>query len=158
MSAALPRLFAIAAVLLPVMAAAQEPSTASLDATRLGVSLDRIQRELAQAEARESRSADGLNLFYRVEVFGKAPPIDVIGEFNLATGPTIGTAPSHQEVVDYLTPQMFRSPVPSFGNVVSWATQKLGERSRRQRCEEELEAYRAQVQAGVNVAAPTCAR
>ncbi len=140
-------------------ALAQEPDgAAQLDATKLGVSLERIGRELAATETRESRNDHGLKLSYRVEVFGRAPAIDILGDFNVRSGAVPGSAPSHQDVLDLLTPQAFRSPVIPFSKLAFWAAERLGERSRKQRCEDELSRYRAQVLAGMNVSPPTCAQ
>lgn len=142
----------------PSPALAQEPEAASqVDPTKLGVSLERIGRQLAIAESRDSRADHGLKLSYRVEVFGRGPAIDIIGDFDVQSGPVPGSGPSHREVVDFLTPQMFRTPPASLSNVVVWAAQQLDRRSRRRRCEDELSQYRAQVLSGINVSPPTCA-
>ncbi len=60
-----------------------KPATAdtpSIDATKLGVSLSRIQRGLKIAESREQRKDDGLRIEFNIHVFGNAPRIDVIPE------------------------------------------------------------------------------
>jgi hypothetical protein len=134
---------------------AQEGET--VDAAKLGVSIDRIRRELRQAEARDKRDNHGLNLEFTVQVIGRAPRISLLEGFPL-TGPVPGSAPSHREVVDFLTPQAFRSPVVPISNMASWAAQKLWQRSKKQRCEDELATYRALVMQGVLVAARRCSQ
>jgi hypothetical protein len=129
----------------------------AVDAAKLGVSLDRIRRELRQAEARDQSDNHGLKLEFTVQVIGRAPRINLLEGFPL-TGPVPGSAPSHREVVDFLTPQAFRSPVVPISNMASWAAQKLWQRSKKQRCEDELATYRALVMQGVLVAAPRCSQ
>jgi hypothetical protein len=133
------------------------PSDTAIDVTKLGVSIDRIRRELSDA-SEETRLDSGLKLSFRIEVFGQAPPLDIIGDFDVVSGPVPGSAPSHREVIEFLTPEEFRAPAASFSNLFVWAAQKLSERSRKSACEEEIARYRAQVLSGISVSAPTCAR
>jgi len=84
---------------------AQAPA---VDASKLGVNLSRIQRRLQAAE-RESR--DGLNLKFFVDVYAMAPPIVLLSkEDNLDTGRVPDSAPTHQEVLQFLTPRGLRPP------------------------------------------------
>ncbi len=123
----------IAAVLLVLSlaapAAAQQASAPANDAStngagtidvdRLPIDLSRIQRELKQAQDVEER--DGLNLRYRIQVIGIAPPIDLFtDEVNLVNGPVPYGAPTHQEVIDHITPLPFRSPVMDFSALMRW--------------------------------------
>ena len=141
----------VAFMALPGVASAQE----QVDVTKLGVSLDRIKRELRQAEASEQTEGGPLKLQIHVEVFGRAPKIDFLEGFS-PSGPLPYGSPTHREVLDVITPQQFRAPVMQFSSVVYWATQKLWERSRKSRCEQEIAEYRALVMQGVAVAAPRC--
>lgn len=146
-------------------AAAQQPPAESgadkpaardtIDPAKLGISLDRIRRELRQAQESEQQGDDPLRLRFTVEVFGKAPEIDLLGDFPLV-GPVPYGAPTHQEVLEFLTPKEFRSPALPISAITYWAAQQLMNRSRRQRCEEELEEYKRLVMQGVNIAAPRC--
>ena len=150
-------LLIVAALAFPAVSQAQTAEGQSIDATRLGVSLDRIRRELGQSETRETTTSSGLKLDIRVDVFGQAPPIDFIpDDFSLTFGPVPHSAPTHREHIEFVTPKEFRSPaVPIYGLAV-WAAQKLAERSKKSRCEDELAAYRALVMQGVAVTAPRC--
>jgi hypothetical protein len=66
------------------------------------------------------------------------------------------SAPTHQEHIEFVTPREFRSPaVPIYG-LAMWAAQKLGDRSKKARCEQEVAEYRAMVMQGISVAAPRC--
>src|SRR5688572_22572891 len=90
--------------------AAQEPqeppkpksvAAPEIDATKLGVSLSRIQKGLRVAEARDASNPSGLRLEFNVQVYGVAPRIDVIpdGE-DLVYGAVHGTAPSHPQLLE----------------------------------------------------------
>ena len=56
------------------------PPEPAIDATKLGVDLERIQKGLRFAESKEKQktSADGLRLDFSVQVYGQAPRIDVL--------------------------------------------------------------------------------
>ena len=131
--------------------------TPQIDATKLGVSLERIQKGLRVAEAREQRKDAGLRIEYSVQVFGIAPRIDVIpdGE-DLVFGPVPGTAPSHPQFLEFVTPQIYRTPTMPISAFAAWAAKWMADKSRKARCEEEIANYRALIMQGVNVAAPRC--
>ena len=131
------------------------PATETVDPSKLGVSLTRIRRALAQAEVKEVGDGPHLKLEFTVEVFGTAPKINLLENFPL-TGPVPYGGPTHREVVDFLTPQAYRSPVIPFSTIAYWAAQQLWNRSKKQRCEEELAEYKRLVMQGVAVAAPRC--
>lgn len=139
----------------PPTGAAAEP--AAIDATKLGVSLARIQKGLATAEAREQSNPDGLRLEFNVQVYGMAPRIDVIPDgVDLRYGPVPGTAPSHPQFLEFVTPQIYRQPTVPISAFAMWAAQWLSDKSKKTRCEEEIANYRALIMQGVNVSAPRC--
>ena len=151
---------------LPVTGSAQatqpapEPpkaETAQIDATKLGVSLSRIRKELRLAETRDKQSSDGLRLEFNIQVFGVAPRIDVIpdGE-DLVFGQVPGTAPSHPQYLEFVTPQIYRTPTMPVSALAVWAAKWMADKSKKQRCEEEIASYRELIMQGVNVAAPRC--
>ena len=133
-----------------------ESSQPPVDASKLGVSLSRIKRELAQAEAVDALPEDGrLRFSFTVDVVGQAPKINFLEGFPLSGAVPYGS-PTHQEVLDVLTPKEFRSPVMPFSAVAVWAAQQLWQKSKKSRCEQELAEYKALVMQGVAVAAPRC--
>ena len=104
--------------------AAQQPS---VDVDRLPVNLNRIRRELAHAADLEQR--DGLNIRYLVQIYGTAPPIQLFTpEDNLVNGPAPYGAPTHQEIINHITPQEYRAPVADFSALLRW----LAERQKKQ--------------------------
>ena len=159
---------AITAVIFGLTApvAAQEPQepaqpksldAPAIDATKLGVSLSRIQKGLRVAEARDASNPSGLRLEFNVQVYGRAPRIDVIpdGE-DLVYGAVPGTAPSHPQLLEFVTPQIYRTPTMPISTFAMWAANWFAEKSKKTRCEEEIANYRASIMQGVNVSAPRC--
>ena len=148
-------LVVIAAIATPALA--QEPPPApAIDATKLGVDLSRIQKGLRLAESKEKLSADGLRLDFSIYVYGKAPRIDVLQGIDLFNGGVPGTAPSHNQMIEFWTPQIYRTPGLPISALAFWAAQHLWQKSKKTRCEEEIAAYREMIMQGVNVAAPRC--
>lgn len=129
---------------------------ASIDPNKLGVSLSRIQRGLRTEESRASQQDSPLRLEFQVQVFGTAPRIDVIQDFDLLNGDVPGSAPSHRQMIDFWTPKAFSSPVMPFSAMAVWAAQQIWRKSRKTECEEAIAQYRALLMQGVNVAAPRC--
>jgi hypothetical protein len=84
-----------------------EPRAARPPAGELPVSLERIRRKLAQAPSSRTK---GLKLEYYVEVYGKSPQMDLLADFNPTTGAVQYGSPTHQEFLDLVTPQEFKSP------------------------------------------------
>ena len=129
---------------------------AAIDATKLGVSLSRIQKALKVAETRQKDTGGGLRLEFNIQVFGTAPKIEILKGFDLLNGPVPGTAPSHSQYMEFVTPQIYRQPALPISAFAAWAAQRLWQQSKRARCEEEIANYRAQVMQGMNVSAPRC--
>ena len=111
-----------------------------MDPSKFGVSLDRINRELGEAEDPGQRGDAPLRLEFHVQVYGTAPKIDLLQGFPLV-GPLPYGAPTHREVIDFLTPEEFRSPPIPFepGRVGGPAAVEC---SKKQQCEAELEEYK----------------
>ena len=114
-------------VLLGLAGAAFAQQQSTVDVSRLPIDLDRIQRQLKQSAAREER--DGLNLRYVIDVYGKAPRIELVtpGE-NLKYGPVPGTAPSHSDMMQFWTPQEFRSPPMDIAAFMRWLSDKANKK------------------------------
>jgi len=160
------RALAVIAVILgltaPALAQQQEPAkpapdeSPAIDATKLGVSLSRIQKGLRTAETREKTNPGGLRLEFNVQVYGRAPRIDVLEGIDLVNGAVPGTAPSHSQLIEFVTPQIYRTPTMPVSAFAAWAANWLADKSKKTRCEEEIAAYRELVMQGVNMAAPRC--
>src|SRR4051812_45681512 len=110
---------AMTAVLLATLASSASAQQSTVDVSQLPVDLGRIQRQLKQSSAREER--DGLNLRYSIDVYGKAPRIELVtpGE-SLKYGPVPGTAPTHSDMMQFWTPQEFRAPAMDFAALMRW--------------------------------------
>ena len=102
-----------------VAATAQEKPATNVDVDRLPINMSKIQRELQRQADKEER--DGLNLRYSLHVYGVAPRLQFFTEDdNLLTGPVPGTAPTHREMIEHVTPQEFRAPFADFSALVRW--------------------------------------
>jgi hypothetical protein len=94
----------------------------------LPVSLERIRRELAaQTTTRERR--DGLRLDYYVQVYGKAPRLELYSpQINLTNAPVMYGGMTHQEFLGLVTPEEFRAPaadIPgAIAALIKWAMDK----------------------------------
>jgi hypothetical protein len=107
----------------PATKAATKPAESTVDVSRLPINLDRIQRQLRQSTVRDE--SDGLRLRYVVDVFGQAPRIELFGGLeNALTGPAPYGAPTHQDMLQIMTPQEFSAPAANFGNLFRWLSDK----------------------------------
>ncbi len=145
----------------PALAQQQEPAPAqetspAIDATKLGVSLPRIRKGLRTTESQEKQSGTGLRLEFRVQVFGQAPRIDILKDVDVLNGDAPNSAPTHRQIIEFLTPQIYRTPVMPLSVLAGWAAQQMWQRSKKANCEAEIANYRALVMQGVNVSAPRC--
>lgn len=144
----------------PGESAAVTPAPAqesALDTSKLGVSVSRIQRGLRLSETRERSSANPLKLEYQIQVFGTAPRLDFLQDFNYSpTAPLSYGAPTHNEFLNHWTPQAYRSPPANFGALAGWALFQLAKRADKSKCEQEIADYRALVMQGISAPAPRC--
>lgn len=147
----------LAGLALPAMAQdPQPPPVPAIDATKLGVDLARIQKGLRVAESNEKVTADGLRLNFSIQVYGQSPRIEILRGVDLFNGGVPGTAPSHNQMIEFWTPAIYRTPGLPISALAFWAAQQIWEKSKKSRCEEEIANYRALIMQGVNVAAPRC--
>ena len=79
-----------------------------LPAEELPVSLERIKRKLAHLGPAQSSL---LRLDYYVEVYGRAPKIDVLQAFDVHSGPVAYGAPTHAELLSLILPAESRTPL-----------------------------------------------
>ena len=111
----------------PGAASAQEPALAANpgEAPDLPVSISRIKERMSsQPELGETRGR--LRLTYRVNVYGRAPAMDLLQDFIIVdTAPAAYGGPSHAEMVEVMTPKEWRPRAISIGNVLggNWRTQ-----------------------------------
>jgi hypothetical protein len=111
-----------------VPADASPAASAPVDVSRLPIDIRRIERKLRQTSIREER--DGLNLRYIIDVYGQAPRIELFTkQDNLRNGPVPYGAPTHQDMLQIMTPQEFRAPVADFGNLFRWLADKSKDKS-----------------------------
>lgn len=163
------RSFALLSLILglaAVPAGAQEPPQAQppaesraesqVDSTKMGVSLSRIQRGLFVATERDKNNPDGMRLEFNVQVYGMAPKIEVLKGVDLFNGAVPGTAPTHNQMIEFWTPPIYRTPGLPISALAFWAANQVWQKSKKARCEEEIANYRAMIMQGVNVAAPRC--
>jgi hypothetical protein len=120
----------------------------------LGVSFDRIRRQLDQKPATKSQTP--LKLEYYVEVIGEAPPFLLFAPDEPSFGPVPGAAPSHADMMRHITPLAFSAPAatlvsfgakrgsPKLAGYDFWQTQTqmAQELARRKRAEAERERLR----------------
>ena len=102
------------------------PAPAPIDVSKLPLDLHRIERQLRQTAEREERG-DGLRIRYFVDVFGRAPQIELFapGE-NVTNGPVPWGAPTHQQMLEVMTPKEFRSPTMDFAAFMRWLKDRAG--------------------------------
>ena len=148
-----------ALVIGPVLVRAQtaDPapaSSATLNAGAMGISLSRIARRLdAESQAR-SEGLSPLKLEYHVDVYGNAPRLRFFSGQDLIYGAVPGSAPTHRDMLNLVTPQAFRSPRVDFLSLVAGAAMYGARKTQQWNYERELEEYQKLVEAGKNVPAP----
>ena len=130
----------------------------AIDATKLGVDLSRIKKGLRVAESREKLTTDGLRLDFSIQVYGQSPKIEVLKGIDLFNGGVPGSAPSHNQMIEFWTPAIYRSPVMPVSALAFWAAQQIWQKSKKTQCEEEIATYRSLIMQSVNVTAPRCAQ
>jgi hypothetical protein len=111
----------------PPKPAAEEPKP-SVDVSRLPINLQRIQRKLRQSTVRDE--SDGLRLRYIVDVYGQAPRIELFTkQDNLLNGPVPYGGPTHQDLLQVITPQEYRAPAADFSGLIRWLAGKAKDKS-----------------------------
>jgi hypothetical protein len=101
-------------------AARPQADTPQVDVNRLPINLTRINRALRQTSEREER--DGLRLRYSIDVYGTAPRINILDPTrdNLLHGPVPYGGPTHQDMLQLVTPQEYRAPAADFSALMRW--------------------------------------
>ena len=138
-----------------VLLGLQQPSQPNDAPGELPVSIERIQRALLRAPAIRLDK----DHVYRVEVLGRKPTIeDILGKDYLK-GPMPAGAPTHQEILNLVTPKDFQGYAPYSNSeaawvagtsalfaVAQWAVQKAIHKLESAHDEREREAARKEVQ------------
>jgi hypothetical protein len=104
---------------------ADSSTAAAAPAAELPVSIARIRRQLA---TRPASKTDGLKLEYYIDVYGKYPKIDLFTDIDPMAGDVQYGSPTHQEFLNLVTPQEFKSPpadlmTPAFA-LMKWLMEK----------------------------------
>lgn len=97
-----------------------EPAVTARDSTRLPVSLARIKRRLASQEEVEEGRRSLLNLNFYVDVYARAPALDILQGINLESESVSYGAPTHSEMFEAVTPREWRPRAISTGNLFGW--------------------------------------
>ena len=89
-----------------------------VDATKL-MNVARVQRQLQRTIEREQ--LQGTTLRYNINVFARSPQLELFApDVDLQFGPVPFSAPTHQDMMNIVTPQEFRSPIMNFSNLLRW--------------------------------------
>lgn len=101
-------------------AAARGPGAeAAAEASALPVSLERIKRRMAAVrEAGNGRKL--LNLNYYVDVYARAPSIELFRDFDPDGEAVSYGSPTHLEMLEAVTPREWRPRAVSTGNLFGW--------------------------------------
>lgn len=109
---------------LPAAGAAQEPDAQSAvemaDTSALPVSLDRIKRRMAETERTEAGRRGLLDLNFYVDVYARAPAIELLRNFDLNSETVSYGSPTHREMLEAATPREWRPRAISTGNLFGW--------------------------------------
>jgi hypothetical protein len=115
----------------PVGTAGQGSSAAeiSVSPSQLGVSVDRIRRELREAQA---ANRGLLRYDFHVDVYGSGGKVDLFKDFDFSpSGPVRYGGMTHAEFMDQVTPQEFRAPSANLAGVAMLVLQQLAQRERQ---------------------------
>jgi len=118
------------------------PAQAPTSVEALGVSFERIKRELRMLPPSTVKTP--LKLEYYVEVQGLLPPIPIFRPGELTTGPVPYGAPTHADMLDHVTPLAFKSPAIPVSGILMMGVQMLvqweANRAREERLLKERQA------------------
>ncbi|MYH27368.1 MAG: hypothetical protein F4018_19930 [Acidobacteria bacterium] len=111
-------------LVVPAVAGAQEPDAPSavetVDASRLPVSLERIKRRMAAAEPTREGRRGLLDLNFYIDVYARAPAIELLRDFDLDSENVSYGSPTHREMLEAATPREWRPRAISTGNLFGW--------------------------------------
>ncbi len=100
----------------------------SVDVSRLGIDLLKIQHDLRESASTEGNN-HGLKIHYTIDVYGRAPRIEFFTKAdNLQTGPVPYGAPTHREMINQVTPIEYRAPIMDFSALLRWLTDRANKK------------------------------
>lgn len=104
--------------------AAQEPeentAVETANPSAFPVSLDRIKRRMAATEHTQDGRRGLLNLNFYVDVYARAPAIELLRDFDLDSETVSYGSPTHLEMLQAVTPREWRPRAISTGNLFGW--------------------------------------
>jgi hypothetical protein len=130
----------------------QPPASPAPSVESLGMSFERIRRQLRILPASTAKTP--LKLEYYVEVQALMPPIPLFKPGELTTGPVPYGAPTHRDMMDHVTPEAFKAgtvPISSLAimgivKLLQWEAQRAREerlaKKRQAEIDEERERQR----------------
>ena len=83
------------------------------------VSLERIKRQLERVPT-DTNNKSLLRLNYYIDVYARAPRINLFVSFDVHSGPTRSGSPTHNEMLRAMTPNKWRSSAASRSGVIGW--------------------------------------
>ena len=106
-----------------VQAAPQDDDGAALPVMKMPVNIERVKRTLAALpDTNAGRSL--LKLNYYLEVYARAPQLNLLQGFDLDTGPVPFGGPSHADMRALWTPEEFSAPVADLGALFKWISKR----------------------------------
>ena len=129
------------------------PAAASVDADRLPVDIDKIQRALSRPPALTLETNRSV---FRVEIFGRRPTIEDILGRDFLRGPVPGAGMTHQEFLNMVTPKDVQGyaafdnkqafTVAATSLALQWALQKAVQKFNDAKEDRAREAARREVE------------
>ncbi len=102
-----------------VQAAAQDVDGTWVRAVRVPVNLERVKRKLAALPASDDKRAL-VELSYYLEVYGRAPRLNLLEGFDSHNGPVPFGGPSHADMRALWTPEAFSTPAVDLSSLFGW--------------------------------------
>lgn len=126
----------------PVDEGNTEATVPPVDVDQL-VNVGRVRRALARTPT-ERETFDGRQVRTYLEIYGTGPPIEVLQPQDFSPGAVRYGGMTHQEFLNFVTPQEFRAPVMNLSNVAtelaSWWKKRAEERRRKDEARKRREA------------------
>ena len=115
---------ALAAQELGAGAATPEPGESravdAAESSGLPVSLERIKRRMAATRETQEGRRGLLNLSYYVDVYARAPAVELLRNFDPDSETVSYGSPTHREMLEAATPREWRPRAISTGNLFGW--------------------------------------